>query len=60
MVNYRKILEYYFNGMNQRTIEVAVGSSRNTIRDVVRKAKEKELVELSEEMTNSCVSAKLN
>lgn len=53
MVNYRKILEYYFNGMTQRTIEVAVGSSRNTIRDVVKKAEEKELVELTEEIVNA-------
>ena len=52
MVNYRKILEHHFNGMTQRTIEVAVGSSRNTIRDIVRKAEEKELDELTEEMTN--------
>src|SRR5699024_11849144 len=50
--NYRKILEHHFNGMTQRTIEVAVGSSRNTIRDIVRKAEEKELDELTEEMTN--------
>lgn len=41
MVNYRKILKYYFNTKNQRTIEVAVRSSRNTIGDVVKKAKEK-------------------
>ena len=52
MVNYRKILEHHFNGMTQRTIEVAVGSSRNTIRDIVRKAEEKELDELTEELTN--------
>ena len=52
MVNYRKILECYFQGMTQRTIEVAVGSSRHTIREVVKKAKEKELTELSEEMTD--------
>lgn len=41
MVNYRKILECYFSGMTQRTIEVAVGSSRNTIRDVVKKQKKR-------------------
>ena len=39
MVKYRKILEHHFNGMKQRTIEVAVGSSRHTIRDIVNKAK---------------------
>ena len=53
MVNYRKILEHHFNGMTQRTIEVAVvGSSRHTIRDVAKKAEEKELKELTEEMTD--------
>lgn len=52
MVNYGKTLEYYSQGMTQRTIEVAVGSSRNTIRDVVKKAEEKELKELTEEMTD--------
>lgn len=41
MVKYRKILEYHFGGMTQRTIEVAVGSSRHTIRDIVNKAKER-------------------
>lgn len=52
MVNYRKIHECYFQGMTQRTIEVAVRSSRHTIREVGKKAKEKELTELSEEMTD--------
>lgn len=52
MINYRKILEHHFNGMTQRTIRVAVGSSRNTIRDVVNKAREKGLEELEVDMTN--------
>lgn len=41
MVNYRKILEHHFNGMTQRTIEVAVGSSRHTIRDIVKKQRKR-------------------
>lgn len=52
MVKYRKILEYHFNGMRQRTIEVAVGSSRHTIRDIVNKAKERGLTELTDEMSD--------
>lgn len=38
--------------MTQRTIRAAVGSSRNTIRDVVNKAREKGLEELEVDMTN--------
>ncbi len=53
MVDYRKILEHHFNGMTQRTIEVAVSSSRHTIREIVQKAEEKELKELTEEMTDN-------
>src|SRR5690625_2844414 len=52
MVKYLKILEYHFDGMTQRTIEVAVGSSRHTIRDIVNKAKERGLTELTEEMSD--------
>ena len=52
MVNYRKILEHHFNGMTQRTIEVAVGSSRHTIREIINKAEEKKLEALTDEMTD--------
>jgi len=52
MVKYRKILEHHFNGMKQRTIEVAVGSSRHTIRDTINKAKERGVTELTEEMSD--------
>lgn len=52
MVNYRKILEHHFNGMTQRTIEVAVGSSRHTIRVIINKAEEKKLEALTDEMTD--------
>lgn len=52
MVNYRKILEYHLNGMSQRTIETATGSSRHTIREIVNRAEEKEVTELTEEMTD--------
>ena len=52
MLNYRKIIEHHFNGMTQRTIEVAVGSSRHTIREIINKAEEKKLEALMEEMTD--------
>lgn len=52
MVEYRKILEYHFNGMTQRTIQLAVNSSRNTIREVIQSAKQKRLTELTEDMTD--------
>lgn len=52
MVQYRKILEYYFNGMTQRTIEVAASSSRHTIREIVSRTKQKNLTMLTEEMTD--------
>lgn len=52
MVNYRKILEHHFNGMTQRTIEVAVGSSRHTIREIINKAEEKKLEALTDEITD--------
>src|SRR5690625_1379966 len=52
MVIYRKILEHHFNGMKQRTIEVAGRSSRHTIRDTINKAKERGVTELTEEMSN--------
>ena len=52
MIEYRKILEYHFKGMTQRTIQVAVNSSRNTIREIVHSAEKKNLQELTDEMTN--------
>lgn len=51
-MEYRKILEHYFNGMSQRTIQVVVNSSRNTIREIVNRAKMRALSELTDEMTD--------
>ena len=39
MIQYRKILELHFNAISQRTISTSVGSSRNTVSDVVKRAK---------------------
>lgn len=52
MIEYRRILEYHFKGMTQRTIQVAVNSSRNTIREIVHSAEKKNLQELTDEMTD--------
>lgn len=52
MIQYRKILEYYFNGISQRTIETSVGSSRHTIRSVIQEAESRGIEELTEEMTD--------
>ena len=40
MVNYRKILELHFEEVSQRTISSSTGHSRNTVSDVVQRAKE--------------------
>src|SRR5699024_7364605 len=39
MINCRKILELYFDGISQRTISSSTGHSRNTVSDVVQRAK---------------------
>lgn len=52
MINYRKILSLHFQGASQRTIEIAVSSSRNTIREVLKRAKVKQLTSLTEEMSD--------
>ena len=56
-MEYRKILEHYFNGMSQRTIQVVVNSSRNTIREIVNRAKMRALSELTDEMTDQWLVA---
>lgn len=53
MVQYRKILELYFNGVSQRTISTSVGSARNTVSDVIQRAKKRGFVEWIEEYTDS-------
>lgn len=53
MINYRKILEMYLQGISQRTISSSTGHSRDKIREVVNQAKDKGLEELTEVMTSS-------
>ena len=52
MIQYRKILELHFNAISQRTISTSVGSSRNTVSDVVKRAKNLGLERLTDTMTN--------
>lgn len=52
MIQYRRILELHFKGTSQRTISSSVGHSKQTVSDVIKKAKHLGLVELSEDMTN--------
>lgn len=53
MIQYRKILELHFSGISQRTISSAVGSTRRTIREIISRAEDKEMTELTENMTNT-------
>ncbi|WP_223292315.1 hypothetical protein [Salipaludibacillus neizhouensis] len=39
MINCRKILELYFEKITQRTISSSTGHSRNTVSEVVHRAK---------------------
>ena len=52
MIQYRRILELHFRETSQRTICSSVGHSRQTVSDVIKKAKHLGLVELTDEMTN--------
>jgi len=52
MIQYRKILELHFNDVSQRTISTSVGSSRNTVSDVVKRAENLDLERLTDTMTN--------
>lgn len=52
MINCRKILELYFGGVSQRTISSSTGHSRNTVSDVVQRAKKLGIEGLNESMTN--------
>lgn len=52
MVNYRKILELYFDGISQRTTSSSTGHSRNTVSEVVRRAKKHGLESLNDTTTN--------
>jgi len=52
MIQYRKILELHFNHVSQRTISTSVGSSRNTVSDVIKQAEKLGIGSLTDEMSN--------
>ncbi|UOQ84622.1 IS21 family transposase [Gracilibacillus salinarum] len=52
MINYKKILQLYFDNVSQRTISSTTSHSRHTIRDVIQRANEKGLTETTDEMDN--------
>lgn len=52
MIQYRKILDLHFNDVSQRTISTSVGSSRNTVSDVVKRAEKLGLERLTDNMSN--------
>ncbi|WP_028274848.1 IS21 family transposase [Atopococcus tabaci] len=52
MIQYRKILELYFKGVSQRTISTSVGSSRNTVSNVVKRAEQIGFTHLADTHTN--------
>ncbi|WP_409252128.1 hypothetical protein V1502_18845 [Bacillus sp. SCS-153A] len=53
MVNYRKILEIRFEEVSQRTISSSTGHSRNTVSDVIQRAKKLGVESLNDTMTNT-------
>lgn len=52
MINYRRILELYFEEVSQRTISSSTGHSRNTVSNVVHRTKKLGLESLNDTMTN--------
>lgn len=52
MIQYRKILELHFKDVSQRTISTSVGSSRNTVSDVIKRAEKLGLKRLADNMNN--------
>ena len=52
MIQYRKILELHFNDVSQRTISTSVGSSRNTVSDVIKRAEKLGVATLNDDMNN--------
>lgn len=52
MIQYRKILELHFNNVSQRTTSTSVGSSRNTVSDITKRAKKLGLERLTDNMNN--------
>jgi transposase len=59
MVNYQKILVMEFDGISQRTISSSTGHSRNTIAEVVQRAKESGLKDLEDAMNNQWLATYL-
>lgn len=57
MVNCRKILELYFEGISQRTISSSTAHSRNTVSDVVHRARKLGVESLNDTMTNQWLEA---
>jgi hypothetical protein len=57
MVNCRKILELSFEGVSQRTISSSAGHSRNTVSEVVQRAKKLGVGSLDDTMTNAWLEA---
>ncbi|MBT2733157.1 IS21 family transposase [Carnobacterium sp. ISL-102] len=52
MIQYRKILELHFKKVSQRTISTSVGSSRNTVSEVIKRAEKLGLESLIDTMNN--------
>jgi transposase len=57
MVKCRRILELYFEGVSQRTISSSTGHSRNTVSEVVQRAKKLGVESLNDTMTNQWLEA---
>ncbi|MGX0269601.1 DNA-binding Lrp family transcriptional regulator, partial [Enterococcus casseliflavus] len=52
MIQYRKILELHFKKISQRTISTSVGSSRNTVSDVIKRSEQLGIERLTDNMNN--------
>lgn len=53
MLDYRKVLQLYFEGVSQRTVSASTGHSRNTVSEIVRRAKQLDLKQLDATMTSA-------
>lgn len=52
MVNCRRILELHMEGISQRTISSSTGHSRNTVSEVIQRARQRGIDKLNDTMTN--------
>ena len=59
MVKYRQILDLHFKSVSQRTISTSVGSSRNTVSDVITRAERAGVSKLTDDMTNPWLAKQL-